>query len=48
MGGFRKERFKGVRTSWEGVKREALNILGWTRSMRSCVALRRLGDAVSC
>ena len=26
---------------WEGVKREALNRLGWTRSVRSCVGLRR-------
>ena len=34
-------------TSWEGVKREALNRLGWRRSVRSCVGLRRLGAAVS-
>ena len=34
-------------TSWEGVKRETLNRLGWRRSVRSCVGLRRLGAAVS-
>ena len=40
---------KEMRTSWEGVKRagRALNRLGWRRSVRSCVGLRRLGDAVS-
>ena len=38
---------KEMETSWEGVKREALNRLGWRRSVRSCVGLRRLGDAVS-
>ena len=43
---------KGLRemgTSWEGVsvKREALNRLGWRRSVSSCVGLRRLGAAVS-
>ena len=32
---------------WEGVKREALNKLGWRRSVRSCVGLRWLGAAVS-
>ena len=37
---------KEMGTSWEGVKREALNRLGW-RSVRSCVGLRRLGAAVS-
>jgi len=35
-------------TSWEGVKREALNRLGWRRSVRSCVGLRQFGAAVSC
>ena len=40
--------FKEMGTSWEGVKREALNRLGWRRSVRSCVVLRRLGAAVSC
>ena len=38
---------KEMGTSWEGVKREALNRLGWRRSERSCVGLRRLGAAVS-
>ena len=38
---------KEMGTSWEGVKREALNILGWRRSVRSCVGLRRLVAAVS-
>ena len=33
---------KEMGTSWEGVKREALNILGWKRSVRSCVGFRRL------
>ena len=27
-------------TSWEGVKREVLNRLGWRRSVRSCVGLQ--------
>ena len=30
------------------VKRKALNRLGWRRSMRSCVGLRRLGVAMGC
>jgi len=38
---------KEMGTSWEGVKREVLNRLGWRRSVRSCVGLRRLGAAVS-
>ena len=38
---------KEMGTSWEGVKRETLNRLGWRRSVRSCVGLRRLGAAVS-
>ena len=38
---------KEMGTTWEGVKREALNRLGWRRSMCSCVGLRRLGAAVS-
>ena len=37
---------KEMGTSWEGVKRKALNRLGWRRSVRSCVGLRRLGAAV--
>ena len=36
-----------IGTSWEGVKREALNRLGWRRSVRSFVGLRWLGAAVS-
>ena len=43
-----KKGFKEMRTSSEGVKWEVLNRLGWRRSMRSCVGLRRLGAAVSC
>ena len=38
---------KEMGTSWEGVMRETLNRLGWRRSVRSCVGLRRLGAAVS-
>ena len=38
---------KEMGTSWEGVKREALNRWGWRRSLRSCVGLRRLEAAVS-
>ena len=37
---------KEMGTSWKGVKREALNRLGWRRSVRSCVGLRWLGAAV--
>jgi len=36
-----------VGTSWEDVKKGALNRLGWRRSLRSCVGLRRFGAAVS-
>ena len=35
-------------TSLEDVRREALNILGWRRSIRSCTGIRRFGAAVSC
>ena len=38
---------KEMGTSWDGVKREALNRLGWRGSVCSCVGLRRLGAAVS-
>ena len=38
---------KEMGTSWDGVKREALNRLGWRRRVRSCVGLLRLGAAVS-
>jgi hypothetical protein len=43
-----KKDLKEMGISWEGVKREALNRLGWRRSVRSCVDLRRLGAVVSC
>ena len=33
---------KEMGTSWECVKREALNRLGWRRSVRSCVGFRML------
>ena len=37
---------KEMGIAWEGVKREALNRLGW-RSDDSCVGLRQLGATVS-
>ena len=37
---------KEMGTSWEGLKRKALNRLDW-RSVRSCVGVRWLGAAVS-
>ena len=37
---------KEIGTSWEGVKREALNRLGWRKSVRSCAGLRRLSAAI--
>ena len=43
-----KEDLKKMGTSWEGVKRKALNRLGWRRSVGSCVGLRRLGAVVGC
>jgi len=43
----RNKDVKEMGISWEGVKREALNRLGWRRSVRSCVGLRRLCAAVS-
>ena len=43
-----KKDLRELGTSREHVKREALNILGWRRSVRSCVGLRRFGAAVSC
>jgi len=36
------------KTFWEGIKREALKKLGWRRSVRGCVGLKRLGAAVNC
>ena len=35
-------------TSWKGVKREALNRIGWSKSVRDSVGLRHLNAAVSC
>ena len=43
-----KKDLKEIGTSREGVKREALNRLGWRMSVRSCLGLRRLGAAASC
>ena len=43
-----KKDLKEMGTSWEGLKRVALNSLGWRRSVRSCVGFRRYGAAVSC
>ena len=37
-----------METFLEGLKREALSIMESGTSLRSCVGLRRLGDAVSC
>ena len=48
VGGSHKERFKGYVTSCEGVKREAVNRLGWRRSVRSSVGHRQGGATVSC
>ena len=36
-----KKDLKEMGTSWEGLKREALNKSGWRRSVLSCVGLRR-------
>jgi len=38
---------KEMGTSWEGVKREALNRLGWRRSVHSCDGFSWLSAAVS-
>jgi len=46
VGGYYKD-LREMGTSWDGVKREALNRLGWKRSVRSFVGLRWLGAAVS-
>jgi hypothetical protein len=35
-------------TSCDGPMTEALNRLGWRRSVRNCVGLRRLGADLSC
>jgi len=45
---FIKKNCKEIGTSWEGVKREAVNGLGWKRSVLSCVGLMQVGAAVSC
>ena len=43
-----KKDLKEMGTSWEGVKREALNRLGWRRRVHSFFGLRRPGAAMSC
>ena len=45
---FTKKDLKEMGTSWEGVKRKAMNKLVWRRSVCSTVGLRRLVAAVSC
>jgi len=40
VGGCRKKDLREMGTSWEGVKRKALNRLDWRRSVRSYVGLR--------
>jgi hypothetical protein len=42
------KRFKGMGTSWDSAKREAVNKSGWRRSVCSYVGLRRFGDVVTC
>ena len=42
-----KKDLKKTRSSWEYIKSEALNRLGWRRSVRSCVGLRQLSAAVN-
>ena len=37
---------RGIRTSWEVVKKKALNILGWRRCLRNYVGLMQLGAAL--
>ena len=43
-----KKDLREMRTSWDGVKREALTRLGLRRSVPNCVGVRWLGAAVSC
>jgi len=43
-----KKDLKETGTSWEGLKREALNRLGRRRIMRTYVGLRWLGAGVNC
>ena len=42
-----KKDLKEMVTSQEGVKKEALNGKVWSRSVRSCVGLKRLGVSIS-
>ena len=42
-----KKNLKKIVISWEGVKRKALNKLGWRRTVHSCVSLRGFCSAVS-
>ena len=44
----RENGLKEMKTSWEGVKRKALNRLGWRRSTVSSVGLRQLDAVLSC
>jgi len=43
-----KKDFKEMGTSWEGVKKGALNRSGWRRSVHFCVGPRQLGSTVRC
>ena len=42
-----KKHLREMGTSWENVKNEALDRLGWMRSVRSCVGLPQFSPAVS-
>jgi hypothetical protein len=42
------EDLKEMGTSWEALKREALNRVGWRRNMHNCFDLWWLGTAASC
>ena len=46
VGGCYKNDLKEIETSWERVKREDSNRLGWKRKVRSCVGLQRSGAAI--
>ena len=43
-----KKYLKEMETSWEDIRREAMNRLEWRKSVRNCVGLRRLDAAMSC
>ena len=43
-----KKDLQEIETSWEGVKKEALHRLRWSRSVHSCVGFMWLDAAVSC